>query len=312
MATRTTSRLSDPRVRARVRASLAPWVLAAIGLLVPGAVLAASPPPASVAAPCLPAPLARGHVAEVTATGDLVLHDGSVLRPAGLAGGGAGKAVSWRAALAGRVAGREIAFAAGPARDRYGRRTALIADPVAPVVAPVVAEEPPTVQQALLREGVAVVRPEDAVLACLPAWLAAEAEARRAQRGLWRQLPLAAANIAALRAQQGRFTIVAGYILDVGKTARVDYLNFGRVWRQDMTGRVEAEGQASLAARGLASADLAGRLVRLRGTLFEAGGPAITVRRAEQIELAGDAAHAPRGRGMENGAEGRARPTGDE
>lgn len=308
MATRTTSRLSDPRVRARVRAGLAAWLLAAIGLLVPGAVLAASPPPASVSAPCLPAPLARGHVADVTASGDLVLDDGSVLRPAGLAGGGAGTTVSWRLALVARIAGREIAFAAGPARDRYGRRAALIADPGATAVA----EEAPTLQQALLREGLALARPEDAVLACLPAWLAAEAEARRDRRGLWRQLPLAAANIAALRAQQGRFTIVAGHILDVGKTARVDYLNFGRVWRQDMTGRVEAEGQASLAARGLASADLAGRLVRLRGTLFEAGGPAITVRRAEQIELAGDAAHAPRRGGMENGAEGRVRSTGDE
>lgn len=307
MATRISPTLSCPPGRARARARRAPWVLAAIGLLPPGAVLAASPPPPSLSAPCLPVPLARGHVAEVRATGDLVLHDGSVLRPAGLAGGGAGQAVSWRAALTGRVAGREIAFAAGPARDRYGRRTALIADPGAAAAA-----EGATLQQALLREGLAVLRPEDAVLACLPAWLAAEAEARRDRRGLWRQLPLAAANIAALRAQQGRFTIVAGPILDVGKTARVDYLNFGRVWRQDMTGRVEAEGQASLAAHGLAPADLAGRPVRLRGTLFEAGGPAITLRRAEQIELAGDAAHASRGGGMENGAEGRARPTGDE
>lgn len=307
MATRTTPRLFRPLSSARARARLAPWVIAAMGFLPPGTVLAASPPP-SGAAPCLPMPLARGYVADVTATGDLVLGDGSVLRPAGLAGGGAGKAVSWRAALAGQVAGREIAFAAGPARDRYGRRTALIANPVAPVAT----EEPPTLQQALLREGLAVARPEEAVLACLPGWLAAEAEARRAQRGLWRRLPLAATDMSALRAQQGRFTIVAGYILDVGKTARVDYLNFGRVWRQDMTGRVEAEGRASLAARGLASADLAGRLVWLRGTLFEAGGPAITVRRAEQIELAGDAAYASPGSGMGNGTEGRARPTGDE
>lgn len=307
MAARTSPTLSCPLRRAGTGARLARGLLAVIGLLPPGAVLAASPPPASVAAPCLPVPLARGHVADVTAAGDLVLGDGSVLRPAGLAGGGAGKAVSWRAALAARVAGREIAFAAGPARDRYGRRAALIADPGAAA-----AEEGATLQRALLREGLALARPEDAVLACLPSWLAAETEARRDRRGLWRDLPLAAANIPALRAQQGRFTIVAGHILDVGKTTRVDYLNFGRVWRQDMTGRVEDEGRASLTARGLVAADLAGRLVRLRGTLFEAGGPAIIVRRAEQIELAGNAAHAPRGGGMENGAEGRARPTGDE
>ncbi|MPT23074.1 MAG: hypothetical protein E2577_08745, partial [Starkeya sp.] len=110
MATRMSPTLSCPPGSARARARRAPWVLAAIGLLVPGAVLAASPPPPYVSASCLPVPLARGHVAEVTAAGDLVLHDGSVLRPAGLAGGGAGRAVSWQAVLAGRVAGREIAF----------------------------------------------------------------------------------------------------------------------------------------------------------------------------------------------------------
>ncbi len=246
---------------------------------------------------------ARARVASVSPAGDLVLADGTVLRLAGLAGGGAGAEVGWRPELARRVAGRDIAFAAGPVRDRYGRRAALARGE----------GEAGTLQQALLAEGLALARPEQAFLGCLPGWLEAEASARREKRGIWRALPLDARDIKALRAQQGRFTIVAGHILDVGKTNRVDYLNFGRVWRQDMTGRVETEGRSALEARGLDVARLAGRWVRLRGTVFEAGGPAITLRRAEQIDLAVDQAKDPPDRTRAgHGAAGRKRPTGDE
>ncbi|WP_371348258.1 nuclease [Ancylobacter sp. IITR112] len=262
------------------------------------------------AVPC-PNPVEeRGHVSEVTAAGDLVLADGTVLRLAGLAGGGSGADVVWRAELAARVKGGEITFAAGPRRDRYGRRAALVRDHTpAGGAGPAAA---PTLQQEVLRAGLALVRPEDMVEACLPAWFAAEAAARRAGRGLWRRLPVAAANIEALRAAQGRFTIVAGRIVDVGKTRRVDYLNFGRVWRQDMTGRVEAEGRAALEARGLTADELAGRWVRLRGTLFEAGGPAITLRRAEQMDIILERGQAPRAEDGDNEVSGRQRPTGGE
>ncbi|TCK23483.1 hypothetical protein EV667_3318 [Ancylobacter aquaticus] len=295
--------------RRRVRGPLAALaVAAALGLVpVPGvsAQIASEPvvsqPVASgpvASATCPELFQARAQVASVSPAGDLVLADGTVLRLAGLAGGGAGTAVGWQPELAARVAGRDIAFAADPARDRYGRRAALVR----------LEGEAGTLQHALLRAGLALARPELLFLGCLPSWLESEGEARRANRGLWRSLPLDAWDIEAIRAQQGRFTIVAGRILDVGKTNRVDYLNFGRVWRQDMTGRVESEGRAALEAHGHDVAGLAGRWVRLRGTVFEAGGPAITLRRAEQIDLVVD----PPGMRAGRGAKGRDRPTGDE
>ena len=259
---------------------------------------AQSTPAQAASAGCADLTPEWGEVARVSPAGDLVLTDGTVLRLAGLAGGGAGAAVGWRPALAARVDGRAIAFAAGPERDRYGRRAALVRRE----------GDDGTLQQQLLAQGLALARPEDGVLGCLPSWLDAEATARRDRRGLWRELPLDARDIGALRARQGRFTIVAGHILDVGKTNRVDYLNFGRVWRQDMTARVETEGRKALQSRGLDVSALAGRWVRLRGTVFEAGGPAITLRRAEQIDLAINR----RGTWAGNGAEGRVRPTGDE
>ncbi len=306
MAERRITSLHLPLRRPSAGARLA--ALAAALVLPPAA--GASAAPLDISAPCLNAPLAQGHVVDVRASGDLVLADGTVLRLAGLAGGGAGAAVSWRDDLAARVLGHDISFAVKGARDRYGRRAALVGAPGASV-APASAEVP-TLQQALLREGLALARPEDGVLGCFPFWLKAEENARRERRGLWRHLPLAADDIDALRARQGRFTIVAGRILDVGNTSRVDYLNFGRVWRQDMTGRVEAEGRAALAARELTAKDLVGRWVRLRGTVFEAGGPAITLRRAEQIEIARAGVQKSPVVGTGSGAEGHMRPTGDE
>ncbi|MFD2032771.1 nuclease [Ancylobacter dichloromethanicus] len=256
-------------------------------------------------------PLEQALVTTVSPAGDLVLADGTVLRLAGLAGGGAGAEVVWRAWLIRRVAGRDIVFAASGPPDRYGRRPVFARDIAVPggAAAPVA-----SLQQALLGEGLALARPEASVLGCLPALLEAEASARRARRGLWRRLPLDARNVAAIRAEQGRFTIITGRILDVGKTSRVDYLNFGRVWRQDMTGRIEAPGRIALEARGFAPGDLAGRRVTLRGTVFESGGPAVAIRRAGQLDLdddVGDDVGGYMGGYMGEGR-GRARPTGDE
>ncbi len=291
-----------PCVSGRRRVLLAGAVRrgAAAGLLLAACTV---PSAAAEGVACPDAGVERGSVASVSPSGDLVLSDGTVLRLAGLAGGGAGAEVGWRPGLAQRVAGREILFAAGPARDRYGRRAALVRE--TPMDGAAI-----TLQQALLTEGWALARPEEGFLGCLPSWLEAETEARHARRGLWRRLPLDARQVDAIRAQQGRFTIIAGRVLDVGKSSRVDYLNFGRVWRQDMTGRLERPARIALEAQGIAPEDLAGRQMRLRGTVFESGGPAIAIRRVEQIDWRID--QPPDRQAGREEARGRTRPTGDE
>lgn len=245
-------------------------------ILAAGLPLILLPPLASAAdgASCAERPTETGEVAAVSPAGDLVLADGTVLRLAGLAGGGAGADVAWRPALLRRVDGRTIAFVAVAERDRHGRRPAVAR----------LQGEAETLQEALLREGVALVQPGDGAPDCRPAWREAEASARRDRRGLWRHLPLRAYDVGAIAAQEGRFTIVTGRVRDVGKTARVDYLNFGRVWRHDMTGRIGKPVRVALEARGLTPAMLAGRQVTLRGTVFEAGGPAMDIDRIEQID----------------------------
>lgn len=292
------------RGRSRALVARALRLGAALGLLVAAGAGAGI---AAAAETCPDTPDERGHVAAVSPAGDLVLADGTVLRLAGLAGGGAGTDVAWRALLARKVAGREVAFAAASARDRYGRRAAIAREAA-------VAGSPdgsaPTLQQALLAAGVALARPEQGFAGCLAQWLEAEATARRGRLGLWRRLPLDARRVGPIRARQGRFTIVAGRVLDVGKSSRVDYLNFGRVWRQDMTGRLERPARVALESRGMAPADFAGRNVRLRGTVFESGGPTIAIADAGQIEW-DDGTPGDAGRAGDE-ARGRARPTGDE
>lgn len=221
------------------------------------------------AAPCPDRFATRGLVAAVNEAGDLVLADGGVLRLAGLAADDTESGRVWRAALAGRAV--EVAGAGNA--DRYGRQPGLVR----------LAGESRTLQEEMLARGLAAARPEQGVLGCIAAWTGIEAPARRARRGIWAEFPLDARDIAAIRARQGRFTIIAGRVLSVGNRRRVDYLNFGPVWRQDMTGRIAPAARIALDARGTPPADLAGRRVTLRGTVLEAGGPAIDLRWAEQI-----------------------------
>lgn len=213
----------------------------------------------------------KGRVAAIGPAGDLVLADGAVLRLAGLAPAGA--ETELRAALNDMAVGRIAAIAAGP-KDRYGRLPGLVR----------LDGGTESLQAALLARGLAVARPEQGFLGCTAAFLAAERPARDAGRGVWAGLPLDARDVAAIRARQGRFTIVAGRVLSVGNTRALGYLNFGPVWRQDMTGRLPPSTRVALEARGTDPAALAGKRVALRGTVTESGGPAIELRFAEQVE----------------------------
>ncbi|WGD29074.1 thermonuclease family protein [Ancylobacter sp. WKF20] len=225
-----------------------------------------------------------GRVAAVDGFGDLVLEDGRVLRLAGLAvpadALGAGEA-AYRAALAKLVGQAPRLAVIGARPDRFGRLAVRLAVAGADEAA---ASLPVTsINERLLSQGLAVVRPEPGLGACLPTLLAAEAPARQARRGLWADLPVPARDVARLSAQEGRFTILAGRVLSVGKGRAVDYLNFGPVWRNDATVRLTKPARAALEAAGTSPDGLAGALILARGVVHTAGGPAITVEEAGQI-----------------------------
>ncbi|MDR6955308.1 hypothetical protein J2X65_004687 [Ancylobacter sp. 3268] len=254
-------------------ACLALLTLALIGL-------AALSPAAARAAGC-PTTFDTGVVARgLDAHGDIALADGRTIRLAALVDITASPDPARRAALGRLVAGQTLALAmADSSPDRYGRLAALVRLPDGRLL-----------QQAALERGLAVARPEAGYIGCMPELIAAERPARAAGLGVWAHLPLKAAPPEALARAAGHFSVVAGRVLTVGSTRRLDYLNFGPVWRQDTTVRVDESGRAALKARGLDVASLAGREVILRGDVDLADGPLIDLRWAEQMEVVAEAA----------------------
>lgn len=213
------------------------------------------------------------HVSGITASGDLILSDARIARLAGLALSADMQPL--RAALEQLAVGRAVAIApSSPSPDRYGRLAGLIR----------VGDEGETLQQALLVRGLALAQPEEGTLGCMAQHVEAERPAREKRLGMWARMPLAARDIAALNARQGRFTILTGRVRSVGKGRGVDYLNFGPIWRQDMTVRLDSRTRAAFEQADLPLEAFAGRQITVRGPVFEAGGPAIEVRWVEQIE----------------------------
>lgn len=246
-------------------------VLASLAALFPAAAGAADCPTAFDTSV-----VARG----LDAHGDIALADGRTIRLAALADITASPDPARRAALDRLVAGRTLTLAiADSTPDRYGRLAALARLPDGKLL-----------QQAALEEGLAVARPEAGYIGCMPALIAAEQPARTAGLGVWARLPLKAAPPEALASAAGHFSVVTGRVLTVGSTRRLDYLNFGPVWRQDTTVRVDESGRAALQAHGLDVASLAGREVMLRGDVDLVDGPLIDLRWAEQMEVVAEAA----------------------
>ncbi len=220
-------------------------------------------------------------VAAVGMHGELVLEDGRLLKLAGLAldFGDDDHAAARDTALRELAVGRRILVAsAAPEGDRYGRLVGVAR----------IEGEAQTLQHALIELGLAVLRPDAAHAGCLEGLAAAERSAREARLGLWASLPVKASDVAAVRALEGRYGVIEGRVASVGDRRAALYLNFGRVWRQDLTVTVPQRFRSALNGAKIPLDDMSGRLVRVRGVVFEEGGPAIEVREPGQIELVGN------------------------
>jgi hypothetical protein len=87
-------------------------------------------------------------------------------------------------------------------------------------------------------------------------------------------------------AVRGRFAVVEGKVLSVRESGATIYVNFGRRWSEDFTVTVLKRNERTFTAAGLELKKLAGRHVRVRGTVEERGGPWIEAARPGQIEIA--------------------------
>ena len=77
-------------------------------------------------------------------------------------------------------------------------------------------------------------------------------------------------------------------MISVGHGDRVDFLNFGHVWRRDFTVLVGAAAAGRLAESGRSTDTMVGKRVRVRGTIEESGGPAIRLSDPGEIEILGE------------------------
>lgn len=228
----------------------------------------------------------QASVAHVLDAETLRLHDGSILRLAGVlapqaedvraASAAWGPAVAAKADVEALVLGKSIVISFGlERRDRYGRHLGHVH----------LGEgaERRWLQGHLLAQGLArvVTRAEDRV--CEQEMLNVEKAAREARLGLWKEAAYAvrqAKDLDALTASAGTFLIVEGRITDSRRSSagvRVDFAQKGRF------------GLQAVLPPTFRTADRKGlkdRRVRLRGWLEERGGrPALDLTVAGTVEI---------------------------
>ena len=242
----------------------------------------------AVAAPgCVPTQATAANISEITDRLELRLDDGRLIRLAGVenlppgpdAASRAGAAV---AELKDYLGGRAILvqpLAAKP--DRWGRLAAQVFGPVE------TGAPPPYINEALVAVGLLRVQPGPEANACLEALFNAEAQARDAAFGLWAKPEFAAvdaADIEALTARDGQFTLVEGRVRRVGQGRARVYVDFGE-GRGGFSLTVTKRLAARFAKAGHPLEGLAGQNLRARGIIGTRYGPQIEISGPEEIEF---------------------------
>jgi len=243
--------------------------------------------PATVS--CPPVAADTGIVAEVLDGDTLVLADGRTVRLAGveapkayLAPPGADvedTAEAAHRALERFVAGKRVGFhPVEPPIDRHGRILAVLTVDGA------------WLQEVMVSQGFARVRPFAAGDSCLDALRAVERNARDLGLGLWRnpEFSVMSAYDPSLIERNGLYIVVEGRVVSVGHGNRIDFLNFGHVWRRDFTVLVGTAASRQLAESGRSTDTMVGKWVRVRGIIEESGGPAIRLNDPGEIEILGE------------------------
>lgn len=150
---------------------------------------------------------------------------------------------------------------------------------------------PVLLQQDLLQAGQAIYVPKHLDKACAGKMRQAETSAQRSAEGIWSDgmppLLFAASSPNMLLKAAGKYVIVRGRIVSLGKTRSTRYLNFGRYWKTDFTVTL-ASADADTVLSGLAQAgwsfeDLNERAVEIRGVIEVRDGPLITWHHPEQL-----------------------------
>ena len=183
------------------------------------------------------------------------------------------------AALTGLVLGKSVRLALDDEEtDRYGHMEAqLFAGP-----------GDVWVEEAMLSQGMARVEPLPGNRRCAADLLRAEDEARANGLGIWADPYYSvrnAADPAVLDAHTGHYELIEGEVVGTGESRGRAYLDFGRVWKDDVTATIDQKARALFTAAGIDPLSLKGDRVRVRGGLESRDGPLVELSLPEQIEV---------------------------
>ncbi|TWI81943.1 nuclease-like protein [Roseibium hamelinense] len=176
-----------------------------------------------------------------------------------------------------------FAYPANANRDRWGRQ------PVWVVLS--TGERKVLLQELLLRQGSAVFVPRYGSYRCHQQLRKAEASARQKELGIWADNGMvhASRHPARIEAHSGRYVLIEGRLVSLGKTRSTRYLNFGRHWKTDLTvtwpSRLDTNMQTYLKHKGMSLSDLAGRALQIRGVVGVKDGPYIEIEHPGQLHV---------------------------
>jgi micrococcal nuclease len=204
--------------------------------------------------------------------------------PAGRRPGSIGEPLAAAAttALAALVLGKQVRLGLDEEEtDRYGRMEAQV-----------YIDEPAGswIEGELLARGMGEVASAGPNRRCLPELLAVERLARANRLGIWGDPYYSvreAGDPTELDGLAGRYELVEGKVLDVGKTRDRIYLDFGPVWKTDFTAVIDRKAQQAFASAGVDPLSFKGQRVRIRGWLEDRDGPLVELGSPAQIEVLG-------------------------
>ena len=255
------------------------WVKSLLAIVISGALPVA---PAWAASGCAPDADAATTVqlSGIDTAGDPLLDDGRRLRLVGLAPRQSAEEASRFGEGLHRFLGRPLGLSILGEPDRWGRLPARLSVP------PASSGEPAQdLAQLLLRQGAALPMPEPGARPC---GAPQNAPVQKSVTSGLQPSPLTAVDghdLAAVKAQEGRYVMLEGRIASVGERSQRTYLNFSRRPKEAASIVLSRSLWRELKSAGWTASHLGGKRLRAYGVLAGRDGLLLEVASRAALEL---------------------------
>lgn len=164
---------------------------------------------------------------------------------------------------------------AGSEMDRYGDRHSKVLDPSGRWI-----------QQELVEQGFvwwsgAAKYPKQ----LRRSLVAAERRAEETRSGVWREFRTLNANTLTSLPESANFVIAEGRVLNVYRSAKMTFINFGEDWKTDFTAAISSKNRRKFETQDWKLSALMHKLIRIRGSVRWYNGPYMELSFPEQLEI---------------------------